>query len=70
MIRFPVAINLNPYQGLKQCNSSEDLPILVSRVAINLNPYQGLKLPQEYVRPADGVGVAINLNPYQGLKQT
>ena len=40
--RLKVAINLNPYQGLKLT-----MNMLIKRsfkVAINLNPYQGLKL--------------------------
>ncbi len=62
-----VAINLNPYQGLKQ------IPIIQSEtpeiVAINLNPYQGLKQTSSF-EAASGLNyVAINLNPYQGLKQ-
>ena len=65
--RYRVAINLNPYQGLKPKN----LPVLVARshtVAINLNPYQGLK-PIAALQPEPRISVAINLNPYQGLKQ-
>jgi hypothetical protein len=64
-----VAINLNPYQGLK-LNMLEISCFLV-KVAINLNPYQGLK--QKYcscLATDNAVGlVAINLNPYQGLKR-
>ena len=37
-----VAINLNPYQGLKQMRAAEGQ--IANLVAINLNPYQGLKL--------------------------
>ena len=42
IVYYPVAINLNPYQGLKPDNRNV---IGVSRlsVAIHLNPYQGLK---------------------------
>ena len=36
-----VAINLNPYQGLKR--KIWYTVAMVSLVAINLNPYQGLK---------------------------
>ena len=36
-----IAINLNPYQGLKQVYSTVGIDIY--NVAINLNPYQGLK---------------------------
>ena len=37
-----VAINLNPYQGLKRSHIRQCCHL--DRVAINLNPYQGLKL--------------------------
>ena len=60
-----VAINLNPYQGLKRCFASENIGY--PPVAINLNPYQGLKLKKNLKGFADTF-VAINLNPYQGLK--
>ncbi len=65
-VDFTVAINLNPYQGLKR-RIGEKLPRR-SAVAINLNPYQGLKLKQIPQFELDKL-VAINLNPYQGLKQ-
>ena len=38
-----IAINLNPYQGLKPLTSSLSL-WRCTFIAINLNPYQGLKL--------------------------
>ena len=36
-----IAINLNPYQGLKQKSISS--LVIQYNIAINLNPYQGLK---------------------------
>ena len=36
-----VAINLNPYQGLK--HEYDGFLLFLIQVAINLNPYQGLK---------------------------
>ena len=60
-----VAINLNPYQGLKH---GQTHPWTYSvTVAINLNPYQGLKRGCTWDSCARCT-VAINLNPYQGLK--
>ncbi len=62
-----VAINLNPYQGLKP--GLPDVHIRVTgSVAINLNPYQGLKLRLTATTNNRFAKVAINLNPYQGLK--
>ena len=39
-----VAINLNPYQGLKPIRDFKNNLCRYCGVAINLNPYQGLKL--------------------------
>jgi len=67
MATLQVAINLNPYQGLKR-NFASGKRALDRRVAINLNPYQGLKRCIPF-RQLGRSPVAINLNPYQGLKQ-
>ena len=40
--RIAIAINLNPYQGLKPSEAA--IEVLSEDIAINLNPYQGLKL--------------------------
>ena len=60
-----IAINLNPYQGLKLFVVAVIVVAVV--IAINLNPYQGLKRfgSVGFVFPCV---IAINLNPYQGLK--
>ena len=63
---YHVAINLNPYQGLKlYCPIASGVNFC--QVAINLNPYQGLKLVGTDSQMIHDL-VAINLNPYQGLK--
>ena len=58
----PVAINLNPYQGLKQTRQQQKTSF--SPVAINLNPYQGLKHGLNYVDGVRNTSATIKLNPY------
>jgi uncharacterized protein with beta-barrel porin domain len=62
------AINLTPYQGLKQKLQFmfPSLSIASQFGAINLTPYQGLK--QKLQTHCTRSWGAINLTPYLGLK--
>ena len=60
-----VAINLNPYQGLKP-NSSEHVGETIS-CCNQPKSLSGIETPIKK-HPMIAIKVAINLNPYQGLK--
>ncbi len=61
-----IAINKNPYEGLK--HQPDEASELQNTIAINKNPYEGLKPCNAESAHQNQVMIAINKNPYEGLK--